>query len=108
MTGILFCPFCGFKKPRVATHPGTDGFRDRYSVLCDYRDGGCGADGPWRHTKAEAVAAWNLRYDPQRTCANCRWRSDAFTSACTNGDSEHCADFVDGADTCEHWEALMV
>lgn len=46
MTDIDRCPFCGFREPHLAVHPGADGFRDRYSVLCDYQDGGCGADGP--------------------------------------------------------------
>ena len=55
MTDIDRCPFCGFREPHLAVHPGADGFRDRYSVLCDYRDGGCGADGPWRHSREEAV-----------------------------------------------------
>lgn len=103
MTDMLYCPFCGFKSPRIIVHPGTDGFRRRYSVLCDYRDGGCGADGPWYHTKAEAVFAWNRRYDPKKVCKTCKWRSDEFTSVCTNHDSGHVADFVDADDTCEEW-----
>lgn len=104
MTDITYCPFCGFKEPHVTVHPGVDGFRDRYSVLCDYRDGGCGADGPWYHSREEAVGAWNRRYDPNKTCRTCRWRSDDFTSACTNDKSGRVADFVDAEDTCELWE----
>lgn len=37
-------------------------------------------------------------------CETCKWRSDDFTSACTNGDSEYRADFVDADDSCECWE----
>lgn len=104
MTDITRCPFCGFKEPHVTVHPGADGFRDRYSVLCDYRDGGCGADGPWYHSREEAVDAWNRRYDPNKTCRTCRFRSDEFTSACTNDESGRVADFVDADDTCDEWE----
>lgn len=104
MTDITRCPFCGFKDPHIVTHAMVDGFRDRFSVLCDYRDGGCGADGPWYHSRAEAVDAWNRRYDPRKTCRTCRWRSDEFTSACTNGASINRADFVDAEDTCDEWE----
>ena len=34
----------------------------------------------------------------------CRWFSGDFTSVCTNGDSEYCADFVSGeeCDECNH------
>lgn len=39
-----------------------------------------------------------------KTCATCKWRSDDFTSACVNGESEHCADFVSADDWCEEWE----
>lgn len=37
-------------------------------------------------------------------CRNCEYRSDEFTSACVNADSEHCEDFVMADDTCEHWK----
>ena len=39
-----------------------------------------------------------------RVCKNCKWHSDDFTSACVNGESEHCADFVSENDGCEEWE----
>ena len=55
------CPFCGFGYPSVVTYPGQDGFRDRYAVRCDYTDGGCGAEGGWRHYVEEAVEVWNGR-----------------------------------------------
>lgn len=35
------------------------------------------------------------------TCATCCYRSDAFTSACTNADSPYCADFVSADATCD-------
>lgn len=55
------CPFCGFDSPEVRIIKGRDGWRDRYSVLCNYSEGGCGAEGGMYHTKAEAIAAWNNR-----------------------------------------------
>lgn len=39
-----------------------------------------------------------------RTCATCKWRSDAFTSVCCNDESDHLADFVESAQTCAVWE----
>ena len=40
----------------------------------------------------------------KRCCATCKWRSDDFTSACTNGDSPKRADFVASNDKCEEWD----
>lgn len=37
-------------------------------------------------------------------CKTCRWRSDEFTSACTNRRSPHCADFVSGDDSCHAYD----
>lgn len=105
MTEITRCPFCGFKEPHLVNNLVPDDFLNSYySVRCDCRDGGCGADGPWYHSREEAIWAWNRRYDPNKTCRTCRWRSDEFTSACTNGDSDRRSDFVDAEDTCENWE----
>lgn len=39
-----------------------------------------------------------------RKCANCKYRSDGFTSVCVNPDSPKRADFVDAEYACEHWE----
>ena len=41
-----------------------------------------------------------------KNCETCKWRSDDFTSACVNGESEHCADFVSEDDWCEEWEEM--
>lgn len=60
------CPFCGFTAPVLITIPGQDGFRDRYAVQCPYYDGGCGAEGGWRHYKEEAIEVWNQRKRPQK------------------------------------------
>ena len=43
------------------TRRGKDGWRDRFYVLCDYNDGGCGASSGWYHYADEAVWAWNRR-----------------------------------------------
>ena len=55
------CPFCGNADVALMTRKGKDGWRDRYYVLCDYNDGGCGASGEWTHYIAEAIEAWNRR-----------------------------------------------
>lgn len=41
---------------------------------------------------------------PDAKCENCRYRSDEFTSVCTNSDSPRCADFVDAENTCLQYE----
>lgn len=58
------CPFCG-EEGKIIVRKGKDGWRDRYSVLCDYEDGGCGAESGWYHYEAEAIEAWNRRTDKQ-------------------------------------------
>ena len=57
------CPFCG-NEPTIVIRKGKDGWRDRYSVLCDYEHGGCGAESGWYHYEAEAVESWNRRVPP--------------------------------------------
>lgn len=56
------CPHCGNPKPHGRRYQGRDGFRDRFSVLCDYAEGGCGAESGHYHTIAEAVTNWNCRH----------------------------------------------
>ena len=60
MTELKPCPFCG-NEPTIIVRKGKDGWRDRYSVLCDYEHGGCGAESGWYHYEVEAVASWNKR-----------------------------------------------
>lgn len=55
------CPFCGNPNVVLKTKPGRNGFRARYFVLCDYDEGGCGAEGGWRHYREEAETCWNER-----------------------------------------------
>lgn len=40
----------------------------------------------------------------RHVCANCRWRSDEFTSVCVNDESERLADFVSADNTCPKWQ----
>ncbi len=54
------CPFCG-NEPTIIVRKEKDGWRDRYSVLCDYEHGGCGAESGWYHHETEAVESWNAR-----------------------------------------------
>ena len=60
MTELKPCPFCG-NEPTIVIRKGKDGWRDRYSVLCDYEHGGCGAESGWYHYEAEAISSWNKR-----------------------------------------------
>ncbi len=39
----------------------------------------------------------------RKSCKNCRYRSDEFTSACVNPDSPHRGGFVMAEDCCERW-----
>lgn len=57
------CPFCGFKGVRLIRYPrdGVHLYSDRYAVLCDWRDGGCGAEGGLRKSADEAKEVWNQR-----------------------------------------------
>ena len=59
-TKLKPCPFCG-NEPTIIVRKGKDGWRDRYSVLCDYEHGGCGAESGWYHYESEAIEAWNRR-----------------------------------------------
>ena len=42
--------------------------------------------------------------DTNKTCKNCKWRSDEFTSVCVCDSSDHLADFVEADCVCEEWE----
>lgn len=55
------CPHCGNPNPHLQLYPGKDGFRTRYAILCDYQEGGCGAEGGRYHSVAEAIEFWNAR-----------------------------------------------
>ena len=56
------CPFCGsLLAVRIVMRKGAGGWRNRYSVLCDYDDEGCGSESGWYHSEEEAVEAWNRR-----------------------------------------------
>lgn len=71
---LVFCPYCGKRLPEEKSDYVPD-------------------------EKQEAPLE-----NEDKTCKTCRWRSDEFTSACTNGDSINRADFVDAEDTCDEWE----
>ena len=58
------CPFCGeTESVRLMNRVGKDGWRDRFYVLCEYDNGGCGAQSGWYHSVIEAVESWNQRAD---------------------------------------------
>lgn len=55
------CPHCGFEKPHARRYAGEDDFPDKYAILCDYSEGGCGAESGHYHTLLEAILMWNKR-----------------------------------------------
>ena len=57
---IKICPFCG-NDGTIRILKGKGGWRDRYAVICNYDDGGCGAESGLYHSEAEAIEAWNSR-----------------------------------------------
>jgi hypothetical protein len=62
MDELRSCPFCGeILAPTLIVRKGKNGWRDRYAVLCDYNEGGCGAESGWYHSPEEAIASWNRR-----------------------------------------------
>ena len=83
MSDLKPCPFCGsVRAPEVSdvgeceecskfddcgrrlenrTCEGCDRWERPMFVVCNYNISGCGASGPYRKTKAEAIAAWNSR-----------------------------------------------
>lgn len=57
------CPFCHNPNVRM-TRYAADGrvrYTDRYAVLCDYNENGCGAESGRYHTPEEAAEMWNRR-----------------------------------------------
>lgn len=48
----------------------------------------------------------HLENTDRRICSTCKYW-EPFTGACYNGDSQHCADFVDGDCTCADWKARL-
>lgn len=47
------------------------------------------------------MKVWRPTMD--KRCSTCRWYED-FQGVCCNGDSPHCADFIDADKVCEEWE----
>ena len=71
MEEIKRCPFCG-KNVAVLDH--CKGLEDCLNfevcegegwkvVVCDFNKGGCGASSGYFKTKAEAITAWNRRFE---------------------------------------------
>lgn len=59
---LRFCPFCGSTDaPRMYTRHGKNGWLDRFMIICDYDDGGCGGSSGWYHYPREAIECWNRR-----------------------------------------------
>lgn len=61
---LIPCPFCGSRNVHVMErkrHNGKPNEKLSYAVMCDYRNGGCGANGGRRRTELEAKAVWNQR-----------------------------------------------
>lgn len=69
------CPFCGKKVAHCGTiadidlvdddSPDYDWSNNHHAVVCNYRDGGCGAATGAYDTKEQAIVAWNRRANEQ-------------------------------------------
>lgn len=58
----------------------------------------------WNSEDGLEIREYEERSDKtKRCCATCKWYED-FQGVCFNGDSEHCAGFMDPEDGCEEWE----
>jgi len=55
------CPFCGNTKLTGRMYIGKEGFRNRFAILCNYWEPGCGAESGHYHTLKEAIDSWNRR-----------------------------------------------
>lgn len=55
---ILPCPFCG-GDPNEDIESNGDGV---FWIICDnVKNNMCGCEGPYRHSEADAISAWNRR-----------------------------------------------
>lgn len=52
--------------------------------------------------RAFIMRAIKNQIEREKCCGTCGTYED-FQGVCFNGDSEHCADFTNANDTCEHW-----
>lgn len=60
------CPFCAFRRPILLTHK-TASAQKSYSVKCDLKNGGCGAETRQFNYIEEAIDKWNMRaYENRR------------------------------------------
>ncbi len=60
MSELKSCPFCGKGRGVLRIWP-FDEEDGPYVVLCSMIDDGCGAEGPHKGSKEEAITAWNRR-----------------------------------------------
>ena len=60
------CPFCGHEPEIVEEfeHTGLHEGGYYWVVRCNFLKGGCGAKGPGRIEKEEAIELWQRRYQP--------------------------------------------
>ena len=54
------CPFCGFRRPIIIKHRKPTG-NFSYSVKCDLKNGGCGAETRQFSYVEDATVKWNMR-----------------------------------------------
>ena len=52
------CPFCGYRRPIIITHKGLN---NSFSVKCDVKNGGCGAETRRMFYIEDAIKFWNMR-----------------------------------------------
>lgn len=54
------CPFCG-RKPYLITKDHEEFPHPWHMIMCDYSNGGCGAESAWCHDERIAIKMWNMR-----------------------------------------------
>ena len=103
-TTLLPCPFCGSTRApeisdvgeceecvrfddclhRQKNHSceGCDEWERPMFVVCNYNISGCGTSGPYRKTRAEAIAAWNTR--AELGSGTCRITASATDGLCSD------------------------
>lgn len=66
----------------------------------------CAVRDYWLYEK-EPTAMVTESTETEKYCSTCDWY-ETFSGICSNGNSEHCADFCDPDDICDEWYKLVI
>lgn len=104
------CPFCGNDAVEVWTQSERDDTPsepERYTIVCPYTEGGCGATCGYHGSVHEAVRKWNTRA-LKKCCGNClEYDGDHCIKDWNNADKDYYIpdrDDKDPDDCCDDWE----